>query len=257
MNAPATKAIVTRPSDDAAALVSALAARGIAALLAPMLTIRPMPDAARHLAERLTGAQAVLFTSANGVRAFAAASTRRELPALAVGDTSAAAARMAGFRSVASAGGAVADLVELVTAHLSPQGGALVHAGGSRLAGDLAGELGARGFTVHRATLYEAIPAAALASETAAAMRRGDAAAALFFSPRTATTFVRVAAAAGVGDACRAIMAVALSPAVASALGELSWRTVRVASRPGQDDLLAALDALLAERAAQPKFGGA
>src|SRR6185437_7582791 len=50
---------------------------GVAALLAPMLTIRPAPGAARLLAERLTGAQAVLFTSANGVRAFAAASGRR------------------------------------------------------------------------------------------------------------------------------------------------------------------------------------
>jgi uroporphyrinogen-III synthase len=251
------KAIVTRPRDDAAALVSALAARGVAALLAPMLTIRPAPDAARHLAERLAGAQAVLFTSANGVRAFAAASPRRELPVLAVGDASAAAARIAGFRSVASAGGDLADLVELVTAHLSPQGGALLHAAGSALAGDLAGTLGARGFTVHRATLYEAIPAAALEPETAAAMQRGEAAAALFFSPRTATTFVRLATAAGVADACRAMMAVALSPAVASALEALSWRTVRVAARPGQDDLLAALDALLAERAAQPNFGGA
>jgi uroporphyrinogen-III synthase len=251
------KAIVTRPREDAAALASALAARGVDVLLAPMLTIRPAPDAARLLAERLTAAQAVLFTSANGVRAFAAASPRRELPVLAVGDASAAAARIAGFRSVASAGGDLADLVELVGAHLSPQGGALLHAAGSALAGDLAGTLAARGFTVHRATLYDAVPAAALDPEVAAAMRRGEAAAALFFSPRTATTFVRLAAAAGVGDACRAIMAVALSPAVASALGELSWRTVRVAARPGRDDLLAALDALLAERAAQPKFGGA
>jgi len=251
------KAIVTRPRDDAAALVSALAARGVAALLAPMLTIRPAPDAARHLAERLAGSQAVLFTSANGVRAFAAASPRRELPVLAVGDASAAAARIAGFRSVASAGGDVADLVELVSAHLSPEGGALLHAAGSAVAGDLAGTLAARGFTVHRATLYDAVPIDALAPELAAAMQRGEADAALFFSPRTATTFVRLAAAAGVGDACRAIMAVALSPAVASALGELSWRAVRVAARPSQDDLLAALDALLAEGAAQPKFGGA
>jgi hypothetical protein len=52
-------------------------------------------------------------------------------------------------------------------------------------------------------------------------------------------------------------MAVALSPAVAAALGELSWRALRVALRPGQDELLAALDAVLAERAAQRKFGGA
>src|SRR5258708_35953372 len=74
------KAIVTRPRDDAAALVGALADRGVAALLAPMLTILPVPQAARDLAERLAGAQAVLFTSANGVRAFAAAPPRRQLP---------------------------------------------------------------------------------------------------------------------------------------------------------------------------------
>src|SRR5258708_256212 len=157
----------------------------------------------------------------------------REVPVLAVGDASAAAARIAGFRSVASAGGDIEDLVELVAAHLSPQGGALVHAAGTTIAGDLAGELGALGFTVHRATLYEAVPAAALDPDTAAAMRRGEAEAALFFCPRTATTFVRLAAAAGGGDACRCMAAVALSPAVAAALGDLSWRTVRVAATPG------------------------
>jgi len=254
---PGMKAIITRPRDDAAALVSALAERGIEALLAPMLTILPAAQARQHLAERLTGAQAVLFTSANGVRAFAAASLQRELPVLAVGDASAAAARIAGFRSVASADGDIEDLVELVAAHLSPQGGALVHAAGTTVAGDLAGKLVARGFTVHRATIYEAVPAAALDPDTAAAMRRGEAALALFFSPRTATTFVRLAAAAGVEDACRAMAAVALSPAVAAALAALSWRTVRVAARPGQGDLLAALDAFLAERAAQTGFGGA
>jgi len=251
------KALVTRPRDDAAALVRALGERGIESILAPMLTILPTAHAARHLAECLTGAQAVLFTSANGVRAFAAASPRRELPVLAVGDASAAAARIAGFRSVASAGGDVDDLVDLVAAHLSPKGGALVHAAGMTVAGDLAGRLGALGFAVHRATLYEAVPAAALDPDTAAAMRRGGAALALFFSPRTATTFVRLAAAAGVEDACRAMAAIALSPAVAAALAALSWRTVRVAAKPREGDLLAALDAFLAEGAAQQGFSGA
>ena len=92
----------------------------------------------------------------------------------------------------------------------------------------------------------------ALDPETAAAMRRGEAALALFFSPRTAATFVRLAAAAGVGDACRPMVAVALSPAVAAALAALSWQAVRVAARPVQADLLAALDVFLAEGAAQP-----
>src|SRR5258708_14683458 len=141
------KAIVTRPRDDAAALVGALADRGVAALLAPMLPILPVPQAARDLAERLAGAQAVLFTSANGVRAFAAASPRRELPVLAVGDASAAAARIAGFRSVTSAGGDIEDLVEPVAAPLSPQGGALVPAARAPPARDLPRRPAAAGFS--------------------------------------------------------------------------------------------------------------
>src|SRR5258708_16972302 len=152
------KAIVTRPRDDAAALVGALADRGVAALLAPMLTILRVPQATRPLAERLAGAQAVLFTSANGVRAFATASPRRELPVLAVGDASAAAARIAGFRSVASAGGDIEDLVELVAAHLSPQGGTALHAAGTTIARDLPGGLRAPGLTVHPPTLLRALP---------------------------------------------------------------------------------------------------
>lgn len=241
------KALVTRPAEDAAPLVRALAERGVEAVLAPMLSIVPAADAARRVGDALIGAQAVLFTSANGARIFAGASARRELPAFAVGDASAAAARLAGFRSVMSAGGDVADLAALVAARLAPQQGALVHVAGSEVAGDLAGALGAAGFTVRRAVVYAAPAATALEPATAAALARGELALALFFSPRTAATFVRLAAAAGVGPACGALTAIALSPAVATALGELAWRRVAVARAPTQPALLAALDAELAE----------
>lgn len=241
------KALVTRPVEDAAPLIRALQERGIETLLAPMLTIRPVADAERRLHETLASAQAVLFTSANGVRAFAAASPRRELPAFAVGDATAAAARIAGFRSVLSAGGDVEELAELVKAKLSPQGGALVHAAGSSVAGDLAGALAPLGFTVHRAVLYDAVPANALDPATVAALRGGEAGLALFFSPRTAASFANLAA-ADVAEPCRRIAAFALSPAVARALEPLAWRVLRIAAAPTQHDLLAALDAYLAER---------
>src|SRR5258708_32122106 len=109
------KAIVTRPRDDAAALVGALADRGVAALLAPMLTILPVPQATRHLAERLAGAQAELFTSATGVRAFAAASPRRELAVLAGGGHSTPAARSTRFHLGAHGSGGLMDVVVPVT----------------------------------------------------------------------------------------------------------------------------------------------
>lgn len=248
------KALVTRPRDDAAVLVRGLAARGVEAVLAPLLTIVALPEAAAQLPDLLAGTQALLFTSANGVRAFAAASNRRELPVFAVGDATAAAARIVNFRTVHSAGGDVADLAELVAARLTPANGALVHAAGSVVAGDLAGRLAARGFALRRARLYEALPATALDAAAAAALARGDVAVALFFSPRTAETFVRLAAAATL-PACRGMTAIALSPQVAAALAPVAWRSTRIAATPTQDSLLAALDAWLGERAAQTAPG--
>jgi len=242
------KALVTRPLEDAAPLVRALADRGIDAILAPLLAIKALPDAARQLTDALIGAQALLFTSANGARIFAAASPRRELPVFAVGDASAAAARIAGFRAVTSAGGDVSDLAELVRAKLAPQHGALVHAAGSVVAGDLGGALERAGFTYRRAVIYDAVTADALPAEAAAAMRDGALALALFFSPRTAATFVQLVRAADLAHAASAITALGLSEAVAAALATLSWQTLRVAAEPTQGALIAALDALLAER---------
>ena len=242
------KALVTRPLEDAAPLVRALADRGIETIVAPLLAIARVPEAARRLTDALIGAQALLFTSANGARIFAAASPRRELPVFAVGDASAAAARIAGFRTVTSAGGDVTDLAALVAAKLAPQNGALVHAAGSAVAGDLGGALEAAGFTYRRAVIYDAVTAEALPPDAAAAMREGAVELALFFSPRTAATFVRIAVAADLARACAAITALGLSEAVAVALAVIAWRSVRVAAEPTQGALLAALDALLAER---------
>ena len=72
------RVLVTRPEEDAAALVAALKARGHEALVEPMLTVAPAPGVTPPL--DLDGVQALLFTSANGARAFARLSERRDLP---------------------------------------------------------------------------------------------------------------------------------------------------------------------------------
>jgi uroporphyrinogen-III synthase len=241
--------LVTRPAADATSLVAVLTTRGIEPLLVPLLDIRPAPDGAARLASLLPGAQAVLFTSANGARAFAAATPSRELAVFAVGDATAAAARAEGFARVESAGGDVEDLARLVTARLSPTAGALIHAAAGTVAGDLAGRLAAAGFARRRAVLYEAVPAVALDATARELLHRGGVDFALFFSPRTAATFVRLTA-AGLANACRAVTAIALSPAVAGALSGITWRGIGIARRPNEAALLAALDAAIAERKA-------
>ena len=238
------RALVTRPRADAADLAEALARRGIAAVVEPLLDIsyrrEPVPD--------LAGVQAVLCTSTNGVRALARLSPERRLPLLAVGDASAARARAEGVGDVAGAGGNVDDLVRLAAERLRPEGGRLLHVAGSVVAGDLVGALRERGFAVERTVLYEARPAQALSAPTARALAAGTIDFALFFSPRTAAIFGRLVRQEDLAEAMRFLTTVSISAAADAALESLPFRDRHIAERPDQPHLLAALDGLLAHR---------
>jgi len=228
------RVLITRPREDAETLAASLRAEGVESVIAPLLAIRPIVDVPLDLA----GVQALLFTSANGVRAFARRTGARDLPAFAVGDATARAARAAGFARVESAAGAVDDLAALVRARLDPARGALLHAAGADVAGDLAGSLVAAGFDVRRVVLYRAAKARQLPAAAARALAEGTLDAVLFFSPRSAATFVTLARKAGVEPALARLDALCLSEAVAAVVRGVAWRTVAVAARPDQPALL-------------------
>ncbi len=249
MTATRPLVLVTRPAQEAERTAAVLARHGYDTLIEPLIAIEPVPGAAALLGD-LAGVAALLFTSVNGVRTFALANTRRDLPAFAVGPTTAEAARNAGFASVKTAAGDVSALASLVAAECRPDRGALLHAAGEAVAGDLAGRLRDAGYDFRRVALYRAVPAASLSARARDTLAHGRLAAALFFSPRTAQTFVTLARTAGLGAECRAIVAVCLSQAVADAIGTLAWRRVALAATSSQE---AAVEAL---REAVPANGG-
>src|SRR5690348_10603821 len=94
------RVLVTRPREEAEALALRLEPLGFEPVIEPLIEVRFPADATVDVA----GAQAVVFTSANGVRALKTArggsSLPRTLPVFAVGGTTAAAARAAGFHEV-------------------------------------------------------------------------------------------------------------------------------------------------------------
>jgi len=239
------RALVTRPRDEAEPLAARLAERGIEAVIAPMMTIVDRRDALPDLAD----VRAVLCTSANGVRALARASGARGVPVFAVGDATARAARASGFAIVTSAGGDVGDLARLVAARLRPGDGRLLHVAGSEVAGDLAAMLGATGFAVERAVLYEARAVNALNPGTARLIDDGAIDLALFFSPRTAAVFARLAEAANVAGGLAATTAVSISAAANAALGDLPFRKRLAAAAPTQAALLALVDEIVGQPA--------
>lgn len=232
------RVLITRPIEDAKPLADALADRGIDVQIEPLLEIMPIDDAEIDLDE----VQALLFTSANGVRAFAGLSPRRDLKVFAVGDGSAEAARRAGFTEVESAKGDVEALAALVVDRLKPEDGILFHAAGTVTAGDLKSRLEGLGFRVRRAQLYDARIATSLSPETRANMTLGGIDAVLLFSPRTARTFAELWREAG-SASLGAVQAICLSAAVAREINTLGWAGVEIAARPDLPSMLALVDA--------------
>jgi uroporphyrinogen-III synthase len=122
-----------------------------------------------------------------------------------------------------------------------PKNGTLLHISGTDVAGDLAGALEQRGFTVRRETLYEAVMRTTLPDDVADALRAGTIDAVLLFSSRSAEAFVSGIKAASLEAACTSVLAIAISPAAAAPLSQLNFREVRTPTRPNQDAMLALL----------------
>jgi uroporphyrinogen-III synthase len=232
------RALITRPRIDAIETADHLLRRGIEPVIEPVLEIVALPGAKPDLA----GVQAVLFTSANGVRAFAAADPARDFPVFAVGDATASEARRLGFARVASARGDVEDLARLVAKSLDPGAGAVLHAAGSVAAGDLAGILSQSGFSVRRAVLYESKPVENFSPGTLEQLHNNAIGMVLFFSPRTAAAFVTLAVAAGLEAALGGTAAFCLSEAVTRAARGIEWQETICASRPELAALMNEID---------------
>ena len=201
---------------------------GFPVVAAPALVLAPRPVAP------FGPVQALLLPS----RAAARALRPWPVPVLAVGEATATEARARGFADVAAAEGDAADLARLVRARLDPAAGALGLACGEGYSLELAARLRAAGFRVVRRVAYAAAPATALPAAAADALHSGEVGWALFFSPRSATCFMKLLEGEGLREAARGIIAIAISPRVAAALSSLPWREVRTASRPHQDPML-------------------
>ncbi len=236
--------IVTRPVQDAGPVVERLKALGHAAIAAPLMHIEDLPNADIPA----IAFQAVLVTSANGARSLArqpAFARIGKALAITVGKASAAAARSAGFERIIEAEGDVAGLIAAVKRHVSPDDGPLLYASGRQTTGDIAGDLGAAGYSVHRAVLYEAVAAEALPETARDAIAGGGAAGVLIYSPRTARIWCHLVMAAGLAGKMAAVPHFCLSDNVKAALRDAgcSETVARVAVRPEEAalfDLIAA-----------------
>lgn len=228
------RVLLTRPAEDSRAIADILEPEGVTCLIWPLTRI----EVAAALAVP-PGIEALLFTSANGVRGFAALSGRRDLPALCVGDATAEAARTAGFSDVRSAGGDA-----LALAGLARETGLsrFLHPRGRETAGDLAGWLGACGRDVTEAVVYRAREGGPAPGAVAGALARGALDLVTAWSPRHALILARRLA--QMPARLAAVDLLAISPAAALPLAGAGFRRAIIAPEPGRAAMLEAVRAL-------------
>ena len=218
------RVLITRPEEDAARTVAALAALGHEGIAMPLLEVR-FHDGGAVALDRF---QAVLATSANGVRALARATARRDVPLFAVGPQTAQEARDLGFGTIRNAQGDSHALAAAVAGWVTPESGPLLHVKSAEADGTLATLLKRAGFAVKNAVLYDVAAVSKLPALPP------DLDAALFFSARSAAIFRALAAQADID----ALVAICISRSAAEALAPLPFRAVRIAAEPNQDAML-------------------
>lgn len=231
------RVLVTRPAEDAARTAARLIAAGHTPVIAPLFEIRPTGAIIDS-----TGVGGVLLTSRNGVRVLSGDDLARlkRLPAFAVGDATAQAAREAGFGDVTSAKSDSAALVRVVRRAISPHTGVLLHIAGAHVAGDVAGDLKRIGFTVRRIVAYDAVADEALAAAARNVVLGQMPDMALIYSERAAAALIALF------DKVPAWMGrpgiAAISARAARPFTDAGGWTVRIAARLDESALLAALE---------------
>lgn len=229
--------LITRPADAAAAFAAALQALGHDTLCASLLTVRfregPPVD--------LQGVAALAVTSANGVRALARRSPRRDVLMVAVGPQTAEAATLAGYARVLCAPGTAEALAEAMPRWVKPDDGVILHAAGSDAGMALCERLAGLGYAARQEVLYDVDAASVLPEPAVQALVQKRIDVAFFFSPKSARAFRNAVSHAGLAPACAGLAAICISEATAAALRPLAFRNVRLAAKPNREALLEAL----------------
>jgi len=230
--------LLTRPRVEAERTATALRSRGHEAVVAPLLTIENIPDAAIG-----PGPYAgILLTSGNAARAIAEHRQRDTLVAhacFAVGAHTAAAAREAGFTTVHVAGGDGADLARLAGEILQDRSLPLLYLAGDDRARDMAAELKPYGLTLDLVVVYRALAAERFAPEIAAGLRDGAFDGVMHFSRRSTAIFVDCVCAAAAATQAARLKHFCLSVPASEPLAAINAKSILVAQDRDEAAMLA------------------
>lgn len=182
------KILITRPREDFRRTADSVALLGFEALSAPSLLFKIL-DFELPVLEDFA---ALVFTSANGVRAVRDYPEMRELPCYVVGVQTAKTAEQLGFRVLLRGANDVVSLADKIALDYKKQGfdKPLLHVSGTHMAGNLSKILVERSIVVQRIQAYIMDEVNDVSAEILTAIEGGNITGILFYSSRSAKIFI-------------------------------------------------------------------
>ncbi len=227
--------LLTRPRQQAERLARSLRKRlGHRAeiLISPLLEIEFIPDNAP-----LPDAAQLIFTSENGVSAFAREHPGEKRVAWCVGPRTGEAAKAAGLSVRIGAGNAERLAEDIIAAE---PGGPLIHYRGEHVRGDIAARLRAAGLEAQARIVYRQKPLP-LTPEARRLIGGERLVLVPLFSPRSAALFVREAGHAEQ----KSIHMIAMSRNVANVVKDAGLDVAAIATEPDAEAMIATMEGLL------------
>lgn len=213
--------IVTRPtsqSESFAASVASVWDGPLNVIISPLIKIVPVKVAAPD-------ADALIFTSANGVDAAIALGLRKGLMAWCVGEKTARIAKQAGFAPIIGPGDAEGLVAHIISAQPT---GRIAHIRGKHARGDVCVRLNAAGLRCQDVVAYDQ-QACPLSMQALAALNSENPVVVPLFSPRTGTIL------SAQGPFTASMHVLALSDAVKNAIDPAMGWDIAVVSSPDGD----------------------
>lgn len=234
------KVVILRMSEDADEIAQAVRDHGLVPLIEPVLSVEylsadlPETDLERPL----------IFTSANGVRAFAKLSAERSHPVYTVGRNTADEARQMGFTRVESAFGTVTDMVDLLAGALKTGLKCPIYVRGEEVSQDLSQILGDLGVNIDEIMAYRTIPAENLSINLLKSLSAREIKAVMAFSAKGARVFTDLARQYGREGQFKIIKALCIGEGVVQSVSVLPFQEVVVAYTPDRYGMIKLLDQL-------------
>ena len=259
--------LITRPIEDAKIIADLVTQKGYAAFTEPFLKVvfeeTSLPDLKIY--------EALIFTSANGVRAFCDKAQERNLPIFTIGKNTAEAARQAGFKIITNADGDVDALTKILPENMSEK--PYLHIRGKHISRSLSPQN--QDLSIDEKILYHTEKIEEISDECLEMICRGKFSHILFFSERTAESFVNYirtqkliktpnaqalglektpnaqarglektpnAQALGFEKTLERTKALCLGASMVQCLSVLPWQEIVIAERPTRNGIMALLD---------------